>query len=317
MTLKMIADPSCTADDFSRPGHIFPLRAMDGGVLRRVGHTEAAVDLCRLAGCQPAGLLCEILHDDGSMARVPELLKLKEKLGMKIVTIKDLVAYRMQESKLVHRAVESKLPTAHGEFGLIAYETLVYQKNHMAFVTGDVADGEPVLVRVHSQCATGDTFGSLRCDCGHQLETALRMIEKEGRGVLVYLMQEGRGIGLINKLKAYNLQDEGFDTVEANEKLGFKADLRDYGIGAQILQDLGVRKMRLLTNNPKKIVGLEGYGLEIVERLPLEIEPNEVNRHYLETKRDKLGHMIEMASGNERILFERLADEQLKQHKKD
>jgi 3,4-dihydroxy 2-butanone 4-phosphate synthase/GTP cyclohydrolase II len=316
MTLKMIADPSCTADDFSRPGHIFPLRAMDGGVLRRVGHTEAAVDLCRLAGCQPAGLLCEILHDDGSMARLPELLKLKEKLGMKLITIKDLVAYRMQQSKLVHRAVESKLPTAHGEFNLIAYETIVDQQNHMAFVKGDVGNGEPVLVRVHSQCATGDTFGSLRCDCGHQLETAMRMIQKEGRGVLVYLMQEGRGIGLINKLKAYNLQDEGFDTVEANEKLGFKADLRDYGIGAQILQDLGVRKMKLMTNNPKKIVGLEGYGLEIVERVPLEIEPNEVNLQYLQTKRDKLGHMIESVSGNDRIIFERLADDQLKQHNK-
>ncbi|HWR01374.1 MAG TPA: bifunctional 3,4-dihydroxy-2-butanone-4-phosphate synthase/GTP cyclohydrolase II [Chlorobaculum sp.] len=316
MTLKMIADPGCTADDFSRPGHIFPLRAMDGGVLRRVGHTEAAVDLARLAGCRPVGLLCEILHDDGSMARLPELLKLKEKLGLKLITIKDLVAYRMQQSKLVQRAVESKLPTAHGEFRLIAYESFIDQQNHMAFVKGDVDDGEPVLVRVHSQCATGDTFGSLRCDCGNQLAAALTMIEKEGRGVLVYLMQEGRGIGLINKLKAYNLQDEGFDTVEANEKLGFKADLRDYGIGAQILQDLGVRKMRLLTNNPKKVVGLEGYGLEIVERLPLEIEANDLNRHYLETKRDKLGHMIESVSGNDRIIFERLAEEQLKQHKK-
>lgn len=316
MTLKMIADPSCSADDFSRPGHIFPLRAMDGGVLRRVGHTEAAVDLAMLAGCQPVGLLCEILHDDGSMARLPELLKLKEKLGMKLITIKDLVAYRMQQNKLVHRAVESRLPTAYGDFRLIAYESFVDQQNHMAFVKGDVDNGEPVLVRVHSQCATGDTFGSLRCDCGNQLATALGMIEKEGRGVLVYLMQEGRGIGLVNKLKAYNLQDEGFDTVEANEKLGFKADLRDYGIGAQILQDLGVRKMRLLTNNPKKIVGLEGYGLEIVERLPLQIEPNDVNRHYLETKRDKLGHMIDSVTGNDRLLFEQLADKQLKQHKK-
>ena len=315
MTLKMIADPACTADDFSRPGHIFPLRAMDGGVLRRVGHTEAAVDLAMLAGCQPAGLLCEILHDDGSMARLPELMKLKEKLGLKLITIKDLVAYRMQQSKLVHRAVESKLPTAHGEFNLIAYESFVDQQNHMAFVKGEVGNGEPVLVRVHSQCATGDTFGSLRCDCGNQLATALRMIEKEGRGVLVYLMQEGRGIGLVNKLKAYNLQDEGFDTVEANEKLGFKADLRDYGIGAQILQDLGVRKMRLLTNNPKKIVGLEGYGLEIVERLPLEIEPNEVNRSYLQTKRDKLGHLIETVTGNDQLRFEQLADEKLKQQK--
>ena len=315
MTLKMIADPACTADDFSRPGHIFPLRAMDGGVLRRVGHTEAAVDLAMLAGCQPAGLLCEILHDDGSMARLPELMKLKEKLGLKLITIKDLVAYRMQQSKLVHRAVESKLPTAHGEFNLIAYESFIDQQNHMAFVKGEVGNGEPVLVRVHSQCATGDTFGSLRCDCGNQLATALRMIEKEGRGVLVYLMQEGRGIGLVNKLKAYNLQDEGFDTVEANEKLGFKADLRDYGIGAQILQDLGVRKMRLLTNNPKKIVGLEGYGLEIVERLPLEIEPNEVNRSYLQTKRDKLGHLIETVTGNDQLRFEQLADEKLKQQK--
>jgi 3,4-dihydroxy 2-butanone 4-phosphate synthase/GTP cyclohydrolase II len=313
MTLKMIADPSCTADDFSRPGHIFPLRAMDGGVLRRVGHTEAAVDLCVLAGCKPAGLLCEILHDDGSMARLPELMKLKEKLGLKLITIKDLVAYRMKRSKLVQRAVESKLPTAHGEFRLIAYDSFIDSQNHMAFVKGDVADGEPVMVRVHSQCATGDTFASLRCDCGNQLATALRMIEKEGRGVLVYLMQEGRGIGLINKLKAYNLQDEGFDTVEANEKLGFKADLRDYGIGAQILQDLGVRKMRLMTNNPKKVVGLEGYGLEIVERVPLEIQPNDVNLSYLQTKRDKLGHMIEAADGNERLAFEKLADQELKQ----
>jgi 3,4-dihydroxy 2-butanone 4-phosphate synthase / GTP cyclohydrolase II len=313
ITIKMIGDSSCTADDFSRPGHIFPLRAMDGGVLRRVGHTEAAVDLAELAGCTPAGLLCEILHDDGSMARLPDLIKLKAKFGLKLITIKDLVAYRMQRSKLVQRAVESNLPTVHGDFRLIAYESFTDQQNHMAFVKGDVSDGEPVLVRVHSQCATGDTFASLRCDCGKQLETALAMIEKEGRGVLVYLMQEGRGIGLINKLKAYNLQDEGFDTVEANEKLGFKADLRDYGIGAQILQDLGVRKMKLLTNNPKKVVGLEGYGLEIVERMPLEIEANDVNRHYLQTKRDKLGHMIESVCGNDQLLFEKLAEEKLKQ----
>jgi 3,4-dihydroxy 2-butanone 4-phosphate synthase/GTP cyclohydrolase II len=311
-TIKMMADPASSADDFSRPGHIFPLRAMDGGVLRRVGHTEAAVDLAGLAGCAPVGLLCEILHDDGSMARLPELIKLKEKFGLKLITIKDLVAFQMQRHKLVHRAVESKLPTAYGEFRLIAYESFTDQHNHIALVKGDISADEPVLVRVHSQCATGDTFASLRCDCGKQLATALAMIEKEGRGVLIYLMQEGRGIGLINKLKAYNLQDEGFDTVEANEKLGFKADLRDYGIGAQILKDLGVKQMRLLTNNPKKVVGLEGYGLEIVERLPLEIEPNEVNRQYLQTKRDKLGHMIESVCGNDRLLFEQMAGEQLK-----
>ncbi|MCS7013021.1 MAG: bifunctional 3,4-dihydroxy-2-butanone-4-phosphate synthase/GTP cyclohydrolase II [Chloroherpetonaceae bacterium] len=291
-TIRHLADPSARPNDFARPGHIFPLRAMDGGVLRRVGHTEAAVDLARLAGFRPVGILCEILKDDGTMARVPDLVKLRDRLGLKLITIKDLVAYRMQKEKLVRRAVEVRLPTHLGEFKLIAYETLIDDKNHLALVKGDVANGEPVLLRVHSSCTTGDLFGSLRCDCGEQLAIAMMKIEQEGRGALVYLMQEGRGIGLINKLKAYNLQDEGLDTVEANERLGFKPDLRDYGIGAQILVDLGIRKMRLMTNNPKKIVGLEGYGLEVVERVPLVIDSNDINKAYLAAKERKLGHLM-------------------------
>jgi 3,4-dihydroxy 2-butanone 4-phosphate synthase/GTP cyclohydrolase II len=306
ITIQQLADDRTKPSDLARPGHIFPLRAMDGGVLRRVGHTEAAVDLARLAGFKPVGVICEILAEDGSMARLPELIKLKEKYGLKLITIKDLVAYRMQKEKLVRRAVEVRLPTHFGEFKLIAYETLIDDKNHLALVKGNVADGNPVLLRVHSSCATGDLFGSMRCDCGEQLATAMMMIEREGRGALIYIMQEGRGIGLINKLKAYNLQDQGYDTVEANEKLGFKADLRDYGIGAQIICDLGVKKMRLMTNNPKKVVGLEGYGLEVVERVPLEINPNDINKDYLETKKTKMGHLFNSGTAHDRLIFGKL-----------
>jgi 3,4-dihydroxy 2-butanone 4-phosphate synthase/GTP cyclohydrolase II len=240
------------------------------------------------------------------MARLPELIKIKEKYDLKLITIKDLVAYRMQKEKLVRRAVEVRLPTHFGEFKLIAYETLIDDKNHLALVKGNVADGKPVLIRVHSSCATGDLFGSMRCDCGEQLATAMLMIEREGRGALIYMMQEGRGIGLINKLKAYNLQDQGLDTVEANEKLGFKADLRDYGIGAQIICDLGIKKMRLMTNNPRKVVGLEGYGLEVVERVPLEINPNDINKSYLETKKNKLGHLFNSGTAHDTLIFSKL-----------
>jgi 3,4-dihydroxy 2-butanone 4-phosphate synthase/GTP cyclohydrolase II len=306
ITIQQLADDRTKPSDLARPGHIFPLRAMDGGVLRRVGHTEAAVDLARLAGFKPVGVICEILAEDGSMARLPELIKLKEKYGLKLITIKDLVAYRMQKEKLVRRAVEVRLPTHFGEFKLIAYETLIDDKNHLALVKGNVADGNPVLLRVHSSCATGDLFGSMRCDCGEQLATAMMMIEREGRGALIYIMQEGRGIGLINKLKAYNLQDQGYDTVEANEKLGFKADLRDYGIGAQIICDLGIKKMRLMTNNPKKVVGLEGYGLEVVERVPLEINPNDINKDYLETKKNKMGHLFNSGTAHDKLIFGKL-----------
>ncbi|RFM22795.1 MAG: bifunctional 3,4-dihydroxy-2-butanone-4-phosphate synthase/GTP cyclohydrolase II [Candidatus Thermochlorobacter aerophilum] len=306
ITIRHLADPAARPSDFARPGHVFPLRAMDGGVLRRVGHTEAAVDLARLAGFRPVGVLCEILKDDGSMARVPDLMKLREKFGFKLITIKDLVAYRMQKEKLVRRAVETRLPTHFGEFKLIAYETLIDDKTHLALVKGDVSNGEPVLLRMHSSCATGDLFGSLRCDCGEQLATAMLKIQQEGRGALVYLMQEGRGIGLINKLKAYNLQDEGLDTVEANERLGFKADLRDYGIGAQILNDLGIKYMRLMTNNPKKIVGLEGYGLKVVERVPLVIDPNEINKSYLATKENKLGHLMSTRSSSAQLFIQKI-----------
>jgi len=291
-TVRALADPKTKAIDLGRPGHIFPLKASEGGVLRRAGHTEAAVDLCRLAGLYPAAVLCEILNDDGSMARVPQLLQLARKFGMKLISVRGLIEFRMQREKLVHRVVSTKLPSRHGDFQLYLYKSDTDNKEHIALVKGDIAPDEPTLVRVHSECLTGDVFGSLRCDCNEQLVSAMQFVEKEGKGVVLYMRQEGRGIGLMNKLKAYKLQDEGLDTVEANEELGFRPDLRDYGIGAQILRDLGVGQMRLMTNNPKKVVGLSGYGLAIVERIPLEIDPNFFNEHYLKAKRDKLGHLI-------------------------
>jgi 3,4-dihydroxy 2-butanone 4-phosphate synthase/GTP cyclohydrolase II len=290
--LTAIADESGPGD-LSRPGHIFPLIAKDGGVLVRVGHTEASVDLARLAGLKPAGVICEVMREDGSMARLPDLEEFAEKHGLKIVSVADLIKYKMRNEKFVRRVVETRLPTRYGgDFKLVAYENDVDAKTHLAFVKGDIDPDDAVLVRVHSECLTGDVFGSMRCDCGEQLRVAMAMIEREGKGVLVYMRQEGRGIGLLNKIRAYSLQDNGRDTVEANEDLGFQPDLRDYGIGAQILGDLGVHKMRVITNNPRKIKGLEGYGLSVVERVPLEIKPTEDNIHYLKTKREKLGHIL-------------------------
>ncbi len=291
-TVRALADEATQPADLARPGHIFPLRAMEGGVLRRAGHTEAAIDLCRLAGVNHTAVLCEIMNEDGTMARTPELLALARRYAMKIITVRDLIEHRMQTEKLVRRLVATRLPTKYGDFEIYLYKSETDNKEHVALVKGKISPDAPTLVRVHSECLTGDLFGSLRCDCNEQLVAALRMVEKSGSGVVLYMRQEGRGIGLVNKLKAYKLQDEGLDTVEANEKLGFRADLRDYGIGAQILRDLGVRKLRLLTNNPKKIVGLQGYGLEVVERIPLEMDPNDFNLRYLRTKRDKLGHLI-------------------------
>lgn len=291
--VELLKDEAC-AEDFKQPGHIFPLVAKEGGVLKRAGHTEAAVDLAKLAGAAPAGVICEIMNEDGTMARVPDLQKIASKFNLKIITIQALIAYRRRYEKLITREVVIELPTAFGHFQMIGYSDQLTGQEHVALVKGDVQTDEPVLVRVHSECLTGDVFGSHRCDCGPQLEAALAQIEQEGRGVLLYMRQEGRGIGLLNKLKAYRLQEQGFDTVEANEKLGFAADLRDYGIGAQILVDLGITHMRLLTNNPKKISGLKGYGLEVVERVPIQMPSHLENENYLQTKVQKLGHLLHL-----------------------
>ena len=292
-TIQVLINPSSTPDALNRPGHVFPLRAKEGGVLRRAGHTEAAIDLARLAGVSPAGVICEIMSDDGTMARTPQLFEFATQHHLKICTIASLIEYRRRFEKLVRRVATAQFPTEFGEFKLFAYETSIDDRTHMALVKGPVSDGGPVMVRVHSQCVTGDVFHSLRCDCGPQLRSAMETIARTGRGVVLYISQEGRGIGLANKLKAYALQDQGLDTVEANLALGFEPDLRDYGIGAQILADLGLKELLLLTNNPRKIVGLEGYGLRIMERLPLEIPPRPENARYLSTKRDKLGHLLD------------------------
>lgn len=294
MTIRALADPTTRPEDLGRPGHVNPLRARDGGVLVRAGHTEAAVDLARLAGLTPVGALIEIINEDGTMARMPQLQVVAQKYGLKIITIKDLIAYRVAHESLIRKEQEVDLPTEWGDFKLIAYTQTNTNATHLVLKKGDWDADEPVLVRVHSSCATGDIFGSCRCDCGAQLHRAMEMVNKEGKGVIVYMSQEGRGIGLVNKLKAYHLQEQGYDTVDANLKLGFKADERDYGIGAQILRDMGVHKMRLMTNNPRKRSGLEGYGLEIVETVPIIITPNKYNKRYLKTKQERMGHELHL-----------------------
>jgi 3,4-dihydroxy 2-butanone 4-phosphate synthase / GTP cyclohydrolase II len=300
-TIQAAVHPEAKAEDLVSPGHIFPLRARKGGVLVRTGQTEGSVDLARLAGLRPAGVICEIMKEDGTMARMPDLEEFAREHDLKIATIADLIAYRIRKDSLVHKAAETRLPTRYGgEFQAVVYTNDVDSHEHLALVKGEIDPDSEIMVRVHSECLTGDVFGSLRCDCGSQLQAAMRMVEQEGAGIILYMHQEGRGIGLINKLKAYALQDQGMDTVEANTELGFKADLRDYGIGAQILRDLGVRKMRLITNNPKKIVGLEGYGLQVTGRLPIEIEPMPENIGYLQCKKDKLGHLLELLSPGKR-----------------
>ncbi|OIJ10712.1 bifunctional 3,4-dihydroxy-2-butanone 4-phosphate synthase/GTP cyclohydrolase II [Anaerobacillus alkalilacustris] len=291
-TILALINEDIKGSDFKKPGHIFPLVAKDGGVLRRAGHTEAAIDLARLSGAKPAGVICEIINEDGTMARVPDLRKIADEHDLKMITIKDLIQYRNRKDKLVNREVEISLPTEYGTFKAIGYSNVIDGQENIALVKGDISPDEAVLVRVHSECLTGDVFASFRCDCGPQLHAALEQIEKEGKGILLYMRQEGRGIGLLNKMKAYKLQEEGFDTVEANEKLGFAPDLRDYGIGAQILRDLGVRKMKLLTNNPRKIKGLKGYELEVVDRVALQLPHNIDNEKYLRTKKEKLGHLL-------------------------
>ncbi|GAB4375427.1 MAG: bifunctional 3,4-dihydroxy-2-butanone-4-phosphate synthase/GTP cyclohydrolase II [Salibacteraceae bacterium] len=293
-TIKALIDPKTKPEDLGKPGHIFPLRAKRGGVLRRTGHTEATVDLARLAGLNPAGVLVEIMNEDGTMARLPQLIEIAKKFDLKIISIEDLVAYRMRTERIIEKEVSVKLPTQWGTFDLHAYKQTTTGEEHLALTKGTWQPDEPVMVRVHSSCVTGDIFGSFRCDCGPQLHAAMQMIEREGKGVVVYMQQEGRGIGLLNKLKAYKLQEEGLDTVEANLKLGFKMDERDYGVGAQILNDLGVRKMKLISNNPKKRTGLMGYGLEIVETIPLEMPTNEHNHDYLLTKKEKMGHSLKI-----------------------
>ena len=293
-TIQVLVDPEARPDDLVMPGHMFPLRARAGGTLVRAGQTEASVDLCKMAGLHPAAVLCEVMKADGSMARLPQLKRFASRHGLKIISVNQLISYRMRKDRLVQRVAETVMPTRFGEFRALAYKSLIDPDEHLALVLGDIETPEPVLVRVHSQCVTGDVFGSLRCDCGEQIEQALQRISEEGRGVLLYMRQEGRGIGLHNKMRAYALQDEGMDTVEANHALGFPADRRDYGIGMQILVDLGIREMRLLTNNPGKRAGLEGYGLKVVERIPIIVEPNSYNLRYLETKQKKLGHLLKI-----------------------